>query len=184
MEQIRPYLSQLIKEFRKRNAMSLDQFSEISEVSRSLIYQIEKQQSIPTLLVLKKIADAMGMGLQEIVAPIDQEKSNLKGNLNELAPHTSKDKSFVSLPIHSVLEEGDPEIYQFRFTTTGRHEAIRSSGVRLVVVIIKGELIIEANQSQVTLKTGDIGEFFPNKYYTYIQRTKRYAHGIAFICRL
>lgn len=59
MEKINTIISNNIKMIRKKRKMSLDNLSEITGVSKSMLGQIERGESNPTIAVLWKIATEM-----------------------------------------------------------------------------------------------------------------------------
>ncbi len=181
MDPIVLHLSKLVKEFRARNEWSLDTFSEAAGLSRSLIYQIEQGKTVPTLTALKKLADAMGMGLQEIVAPLDQKKSTRRGNLKEIPQQVSLDGSFKSVALHSLFETGDLEFFKFCFVKKGEHRAVRPAGVVIIVFVESGQLSLEENGETYNLSAGDVAEIHPNRFYTYRQITSRLSKGYILI---
>lgn len=74
-------LGEIIKQYRKSRDISLRKFSELSGVSHSYIDSLEKnfdhstKKSIaPGIETIKKVASAVGMTLEEIIACLDDEQ--------------------------------------------------------------------------------------------------------------
>ena len=61
--QIGPYL----KQFRKRNGKTLDDLAKGSGVSKSMLSQIERNQANPTVAVVWRLANALGVPLADLL---------------------------------------------------------------------------------------------------------------------
>ena len=61
-------LGQTIQRLRVADSMSLGDLSELSGVAKSMISQIEKNESNPTLATLSRISQALGTSVEAIVS--------------------------------------------------------------------------------------------------------------------
>lgn len=61
----------IVNEKRKEIGMSKIEFSQKAEISRQYLDMIEKNRSMPSVLVLCKIADVLGCSLNELVKKIN-----------------------------------------------------------------------------------------------------------------
>ena len=67
-------LADELRRFRKKSQFSLEQLAEASGVSRSMISKIERCESVPTTVVLSKLAEALGVTFSQLMAPaVDRE---------------------------------------------------------------------------------------------------------------
>ena len=53
-------LAEEIRHFRKESQLSLEQLAEVSGVSRSMISKIERCETVPSTVILSKLAEALG----------------------------------------------------------------------------------------------------------------------------
>lgn len=64
-----------VRDLRKERGLTLDQLAKLSEVSRSMISLIERQETSPTAAVLNKLADAFGLSLPALFAGDKQNQA-------------------------------------------------------------------------------------------------------------
>ena len=118
------YIANLIKSFRSSRGYSLDELSKDSGVSRSMICQIEGEQTNPTLSVLAKLAGAMEIKLSELIDPAS--KPNLY-RLQCLKDAKTKNLSADGSFLCALLTEGSSnrhiEVFAFRFSKKGKYES-------------------------------------------------------------
>ena len=57
-----------LKRLRKAQGHSLERLAELSGVSRAMLGQIETGKSVPTVSLLWKVADALGVPVTELIA--------------------------------------------------------------------------------------------------------------------
>lgn len=60
-----------VKEIRQKKGMSQNELSTLAKVSQSLISDIENGRVSPTLRVLQKLADALGIHVNELLKDDD-----------------------------------------------------------------------------------------------------------------
>ena len=67
-------LAKEIRHFRKKSQLSLEQLAEASGVSRSMISKIERCETVPSTVILSKLAEALGVTFSQLMAPaVDRE---------------------------------------------------------------------------------------------------------------
>lgn len=62
-------LADEIRHFRKKNHFSLEMLAEASGVSRSMISKIERCETVPSTVILSKLAEALGVTFSQLMAP-------------------------------------------------------------------------------------------------------------------
>ena len=60
-----------LKFLREKNGISVYKLSKLSEVSSTYIHEIESGEKQPTVLILKKICDALNISLSAFFRPLD-----------------------------------------------------------------------------------------------------------------
>ena len=58
-----------VRRHRRELSLSLEQLAELSGVSRSMISKIERGESVPTTVVLSRLAEALGVTFSRLMAP-------------------------------------------------------------------------------------------------------------------
>lgn len=64
-----------LQKFRKKRNLSLDHLSKISNVSKTMLTQIEKGRSAPSVTVLWKISKALDVHFSHLISPEESEES-------------------------------------------------------------------------------------------------------------
>jgi transcriptional regulator with XRE-family HTH domain len=62
-------LADEIRHFRKKNHFSLEMLADASGVSRSMISKIERCETVPSTVILSKLAEALGVTFSQLMAP-------------------------------------------------------------------------------------------------------------------
>ena len=73
MENINYSISKNLKQIRKEKGLTLEDLSEISGVSKSMLGEIERGSTNPTILVLWKIADGFKIPLTRLIKEEQEE---------------------------------------------------------------------------------------------------------------
>lgn len=81
MEKINQFISLNLKEFRKKNGLSLDQTSHLTGVSKAMLGQIERGESSPTISTLWKIAKGLQIPFSSFFEKYDREVKNANNSL-------------------------------------------------------------------------------------------------------
>jgi transcriptional regulator with XRE-family HTH domain len=78
-EDIRLAFGRKVRELRSRARWSQDKLAEESGLHRTYIGGVERGERNPTLVIIKKIADAFGVSLLELLSLDDDEHSQGEG---------------------------------------------------------------------------------------------------------
>ena len=177
------YIGQFIKDFRSSRGLSLDDLSKHSGVSRSMICQIEGEQTNPTLSVLAKLAGAMDIKLSELVDPTVPSTLYRHQCLKDAKSKTlSSDGSYIC----SLLTEGSAnrhiEVFAFQFSKRGKFQS-KGHGPRAVeyLFLTEGEMTLELDKQNLKIAEGDLVEFRAANQHHYIQESKRLAKGLSLV---
>ena len=82
-------LGEKIKILRKQSRMTLQELSDRSHVSKSLLSQIERGISVPTVTKLQKIAQALRLNMSELFLEIETDRNHNGDGLSVLAADKS-----------------------------------------------------------------------------------------------
>ena len=90
MREINDIISENLKLYRKQSGYSLEHLSEITGVSKTMLGQIERKTSIPSITTLWKIANGLKVSFTELT----QENSTIirKVTLDDMQPLMSEDQ--------------------------------------------------------------------------------------------
>lgn len=68
MKQIEDYISKNLQTIRKERGLSLDKTAKITEVSKAMLAQIERGDSVPTVTTLWKIANGLKVSFSSLIS--------------------------------------------------------------------------------------------------------------------
>jgi transcriptional regulator with XRE-family HTH domain len=149
-------LGRNLKRLRTRKGLSLERFAKLSGVSRGMLSQIETGKSAPTINVLWKIANALGV---PFAALLDSQRVNgtvvLKRDDAKIL--ASRDGNFTSRALFPFDGERQVEFYELRIAPghIERAEA-HAPGTVENLVVAKGELEIRSGKdAPIVLAPGD-----------------------------
>lgn len=149
-------LADEIRHFRKVNNFSLERLAEVSGVSRSMISKIERCETVPSTVILSKLAEALGVTFSRLMAPAvereivhipagrqpvlqDSQSGFLRRCISPVLPGRGIDWVLNTLPAGSE---------------TGNFVAHRR-GVEEYIFVLRGRLSASIGDQQVTLEQGD-----------------------------
>lgn len=166
MEDINPLIAANLKKIREEKKLSLDKLSELTGISKSMLAQIERGKSNPTITTLSKIA--FGLKIQ-ITTLITTPKANTvvmnKNNINPLEEDNGKYKLYPFFP----YEDGRCfELYTLEIEKGGY---LRSNphieGTQEFLTVYQGEITIEVDNEKYIIKSGNSIRFKSDKQHSY-----------------
>ncbi len=158
---------------RKRKKMTLDGLSSRSGVSKSILSQIERNISNPTVSTMVRIADALEETLSDFFMNIDDIKSSPIETSKQTPIINSKD----GLCELSILGAGETvswlQWYQLTMKPKGQLSS-KSHGSNTFenITVISGEVIVHLKKQSEILKIGDTFRFPTNQEHTLINKSK------------
>lgn len=72
-------LGEKLRIIRSESGMTIDDLSHLSEVSKSLLSQIERNLSVPTVTTLERITNALGISVTELFSQLEKENNQGQG---------------------------------------------------------------------------------------------------------
>ena len=154
------HLPQRLKEARRGQGLSLDAVAKLSGVSRSMVSQIERGESSPTIATLWNLTRALQVdfaGLLDIAAA-ESRVEVLRAND---VPTIDKLGENVSIRILSPPEEaGRHEVYELVFALDGvLDSSAHARGAREHLTVIEGVVDVRSGDSQMRLQAGDTARY-------------------------
>jgi len=149
-------LARELRWHRKRRQLSLDQLSEQSGVSRSMISKVERGQAVPSTTILSRLAEALGVTFSQLMShPVDREILVIRADRQPIL--ADSETGFIRrclspvLPgrgIDWVLNTLPPGAQSGRFVAHRR-------GVDEYIFVLKGRLEATIGETSVILEVGD-----------------------------
>lgn len=149
------HLAERLKQARKARGLSLDAASKLSGVSKSMVSQIERGESSPTVAVLWNLTQALGVDFAGLMAgpgAIDVIHS-------EQAPVLTR--GGVRIRILSPAEAvGRHEVYDLHFAAGSALESDpHAAGAREHLTVIEGRLSLRSGTAEADLNPGDTARY-------------------------
>jgi XRE family transcriptional regulator, regulator of sulfur utilization len=153
------HLSQRLKQARRAKGLSLDAVAKLSGVSRSMVSQIERGESSPTVSTLWNLTRALQVDFAGLLE--DRVASEIEVLRGDEVPTIDNHGTGCSIRILSPPEDaGTHEVYELRFTAGGVLEsAPHSAGTREHLTVVDGALTVTSGTACDHLRTGDTARY-------------------------
>ena len=134
-----PPIGKALKKLRKAKHISLEKLSEVSGVSKAMLSQVENGNVNPTVALMWKVTNGLGVSLQDIVGDGDVNYSPkiIRGNQ---APVLEDDKGMWKIQVISTIEMAETlELYLVEIKEGG---ALKSKphihGTEEILTVLEG----------------------------------------------
>lgn len=156
-----------LKKIRKSKKMSLDVVSEQTGVSKSMLGQIERGESNPTVAVLGKIVSGLRVSFNDLVSiPKDEKYIVRKKTLTPSKESTDKYNVYTYFPYE---EDRNFEIYTIEIQPGGKYKTgAHGENTCEYINVFKGKLTLEIEDDINLIDSGDAIRFNTDKEHTYI----------------
>ena len=159
-------LGKRLSDLRKRKNMTLDELSEKSGVSKSILSQIERDLSNPTVITISRIASALGENLSDFFLKIEVEDTDTIERSKETPSITSKD----GLCQLNILGAGETVNWLQWYLLNMKPKGVLDSsshGPKTFenLTVLEGEVEVENGGSKEIIKKGDTFRFQTNKHH-------------------
>ncbi len=165
-EVINKSLGENVKRLRNLRQITLDQFSEITGVSKSILSQIEKGTANPTLSTIWKIANGMRVSFSSLISNTHSEARVI--SKEDVTPLVTADGLCEVIPFFTFNPERNFEILFVTYKPSGFYEGTKHQpGTQEFIVVFSGELVIKHGDSTDLVKAGQAFSFFADVEHTY-----------------
>ncbi|MEM7196200.1 MAG: XRE family transcriptional regulator [Pseudomonadota bacterium] len=154
-------LAERLKSTRKERGLSLDALSKLSGVSRSMLSQIERGESSPTVAILWNLTQSLHVDFAGLLDGEPAESTIHEVIRSPEVPEITSRESGCRIRILSAPSDvGNMEMYEIEFDPESVMQSAahrRGSGEELIV--LAGRLTVESGGSSVSLSKGDIARY-------------------------
>lgn len=153
-------ISTNLKRLRTRQGHSLERLAKLAGVSRAMLSQIETGKSVPTISLLLKVADALGVPIANLlVAPASRVTVVLPKSRAKIV--SASNGRFISRALFPLESTRRAEFYEVRIS--GQHrEAFepQAAGTKQNILVVDGRVeLTVGNEPPVILPQGDAVQF-------------------------
>ncbi|MCS6902563.1 MAG: XRE family transcriptional regulator [Myxococcales bacterium] len=171
-----------LRRLRKDRALSLEQLSAASGVSRAALSQIEGSKTNPTLMVLWKIAVGLGVPFQALLGTEEAGKAKVL-RAGDTMPLRSPDGRIESRLLTPSGATPGLEVYELRFQPRGLLKSeSHGAGTTETVTLLTGVLRVQVGEEVYDLAPGDTIFFQADSPHSYENRSTREARCLDVIC--
>lgn len=166
MEDLNPIIAANLKKIREERKLSLDKLSELTGISKSMLAQIEKGMSNPTITTLSKIA--FGLKIQ-ITTLITTPKANtVIMNKSEITPFEEDNGKYKLYPFFPYEDGRCFELYTLEIEQGGY---LRSDphieDTQEFLTVFQGEITVEVDNEKYIIKNGNSIRFKSDKSHSF-----------------
>ncbi len=151
-------LATRLKEERAARGLSLEALAGLSGVSRSMLSQIERGESSPTVASLWHLTRALGLDFSGLLdAGPDAQSPILQLMRSGAVPVMEQAENGVTIRILSPPEDvGATEVYELIFAQGGHLTSPpHKAGCTEILTVLDGTLDVSSGDAQEALSTGD-----------------------------
>jgi XRE family transcriptional regulator, regulator of sulfur utilization len=155
-----PSVAAMLKRLRRQKNLSLEELSQRSGVSRSMLSQIERDATNPTVATLWRITTALGVSIDEALG-----SKSPAVDLEVLASHSlpqigSADGLIVLRVLGPLSSAGDHEWYEL----TARAKGVLDSkphapGTREHLFVTEGEITVNTESMSHVVRAGELARY-------------------------
>lgn len=170
MEELHIKIGKKLNRIRKTRDLSLDKLAEMTGVSKSMLGQIERGESIPTVTTLWKIANGLRLTFSSF---IDEEQPSVSiVNISEINPLKEENGGVRVYPIFPFESNKQFEVYTIELDAGYYHKSDKHNyGVEEYVLVTKGVLDIEIDEKMYTINEGNSVRFVADSIHFYHNKT-------------
>ena len=169
-------LGERVHHLRVRRGWSLESLAGASGVSRSMLSQIERDRTNPTLAVAFRIAQAFDMTLGELVESPGATSSINIIRADDHAYQYRSDENSRIRTLSPLNLEKDVEFYEVRLQSGGAlRSAAHFEGTREFLTVQKGQVRVESGADGEVLREGDSASYRADLPHAIVNAGKREA---------
>ncbi len=166
MEEIHLILARNLKIIREREKLSLDKLAQLSGVSKTMISQIERGDSSPTITTIWKIANGLKISFTELVKFTEPDTKVI--SKSEIQVFREDSGSYRVFPYFPFNENRNFEIYSVEADPDGELVSDpHKEGTEEFITVFEGELTISFAGQQYVLQEGDSMRFIADIPHSY-----------------
>ncbi len=154
-----------IKSKRETLGLQVKDLSAVIGVSPSLISQIEKSKSFPSLITLKKIAGALNTTVGELIGENESHSKNpvVQSEKRKLAKKNGSGTSSYLLSNYDPAKQMEPYIVHFKKGSDSTEIMTSNFPCQEFCFVLQGSFEVVSNKKQYILNEGDAFYFRSNK---------------------
>ncbi|MTH54869.1 helix-turn-helix domain-containing protein [Bacillus mangrovi] len=166
MEELNLILARNLKAIREQHNLSLERVAELTGVSKTMIGQIERGGSSPTITTVWKIANGLKVSFSSLIHQQQPDTEVVKkDSVNMLSIDKGRYRVFPYFPFE---DERRFEMYSVEIDPEGYLDSeSHNPGTEEFITVFDGELTVRIKQNEHTIKAGDSIRFKADGPHSY-----------------
>jgi transcriptional regulator with XRE-family HTH domain len=166
MEEVNLIIAKNLKAFRDKKKLSLERVADLTGVSKTMIGQIERGESSPTITTVWKIANGLKISFTSLINnPQPDTKIVLK---SEVQIFSEDDGKYRIYPYFPFQENRRFEVYSVEIEKDGILKSEpHNEGTEEYITVFEGQLNILVNEEEFILSPGDSIKFKADRPHIY-----------------
>ncbi|MGQ8875342.1 helix-turn-helix domain-containing protein [Paenibacillus sp. TSA_86.1] len=166
MENINLILARNLKQIREQRKLSLDKVAEMSGISKTMLGQIERGESNPSIATVWKIANGLKISFTVLIHELQSDTTVL---MKEDIKVLREDEGRVRIYPHFSFEEGRRfEMYMMEMDEKSSLRAEpHIEGAEEFITVYEGEVTIRVGEAEHKLRQGDSIRFKADQPHGY-----------------
>lgn len=166
LENLNSVISMNLKRIREEKKLSLDKVAKMTGVSKSMLGQIERGESNPTITTVWKIANGLKISFTSLLN--HQEPDTVIVTKEDVDPLVEDNGRYKLYPFFPYEDGRRFEIYKVEIEKGGYLSAEpHGQETYEFVTVFNGEITIRVDDEEYTIKEGDSIKFRADKSHTY-----------------
>lgn len=166
MENLNLIIANNLKQIRENKKISLDKVAEMTGVSKSMLGQIERGESNPTITTVWKIANGLKVSFTSLINYPQPEATVI--SREEMKPMVEDNGKFRIYPLFPYengrgFEVLSVEIDQGGYSSSDAHW----EGTQEFFTVFDGEVTVRVNNQEYRITQGDSFKFRSDKTHSY-----------------
>lgn len=175
MDHLSKNISVNLKKIRLGKKMSLDDVSELTGVSKSMLGQIERGDSNPTISTIGKIVSGLRVTIDDLIYP--PASSTYMVNKENLTPAKEIEGQYEVYNYFPIDKSGEFEMYGITIQPDGIYQCgPYGEKATEYIVVTGGTLTLKIGGEFYEIKEGDAFRFEPDSEHSYINNGKELLH--------
>ncbi len=166
MEDLNHLVAQNLKHLREERKLSLDKVADLTGVSKSMLGQIERGDSSPTIATLWKIANGLKISFTALLEATQSDTALVPRSA--IAPFVEDRGKYRLYPFFPIEEGRQFEVYTIEIEPGG---AVTSeahlAGTQEFITVFSGELSLWVNGQDTIVSSGDAIRFRADRPHGY-----------------
>jgi XRE family transcriptional regulator, regulator of sulfur utilization len=166
MEDVTHLVAENLKRIREEKKLSLEKLAELTGVSKSMLGQIERGDSSPTISTVWKISNGLKVSFTSLLNVPQSETTLIRRT--DIQPMIEDDGRYQLFPLFPIEEGRRFEVYSIEIEPGGHLTAdAHPDGTQEFLTVYSGTLIVKANMQDHQLAEGDSIRFRADKPHAY-----------------